>query len=153
MHFICELDIKTIFAINVFYYLFSWVSQYFEEIKSILSLFSKNNEDRWFLIVHIKFTHQNETKNIRMSRSALFFSEIKSELFFVSLLIGKKRNTYFYEKKAVQKIKNPELSIYFLCESPMQKETYLVLLFKKKTCVWKKNWTLGLTASKFLKNL
>ena len=121
-HTICEIELRSDFFYN-FHFFKVIFAFFFQKKKSHFSHSTQKNRSRWVFIVQIWFTNQNEAKSIRKRISALFFL-IKSELLFISLLIEKNWNPYFFrqlfdfrsilQKKTVLKMKNPELSYYSL---------------------------------------
>ena len=71
---------------------FSWFRFF---LKSTFSHSTKKTRSRWVFIVQIWFTYRNEALSIRKRNWALFFSEFKSEWFFISLLIEKSDFRFF----------------------------------------------------------
>ena len=93
--------VKKHFFSEGFTYLFIFFMSFaFSGKKSTFSHSTKNHIGQWVFKVKIWFTYKTEAQSVRKTNTALFFFfEIKSELFFISFLIGIKSETRICQQK------------------------------------------------------
>ena len=126
---------------------------FFSEKKAPSSHSTRNNRSRWVFIVQIWFTYQNVAKTIRKRSSALFFL-IKSEVFFISLLIGTNWNPFFSRnirlqvnitKKNSAENQKSRAELFFLIFSA-------IFWYASQLCSIKTDWVLLYLINLFLEN-